>query len=152
MRRIVSLTLLLLLLSHPCWGRDFGGAQAQVLQDFERILDLWRDGRYDELYLRTVTTGKEGKEQFARHLASAPRRPACCWEKMQDARVTMKSGRTAVVFARLGFEGAVPGTEFVTKGIKMKKQDDVWLISQSDLFSLGKLTKTRVRYRYLPPR
>jgi hypothetical protein len=130
-------------------ARTPAGTEQEVLRDFEQILDLWREGKYGELYERTAD-GKTGKEQFAKKLASAPRKPACCWEKIQDARVSLKGERAATVRARLGFEGGVPGTEFVTKGIKLKREGNVWVISQSDLFSLADLSKKRARYKYLP--
>lgn len=130
--------------------REAGGAgEQEVLRDFEAILDLWRDGRYDELYRRT-SGGKDGKEKFANRLASAPRKPACCWEKIQEPKVSIKSRNSAVVQARLGFEGSVPGTEFVTRGIHLKKEAAGWSISQSDLYSLADLSTQRRRYRYLP--
>jgi hypothetical protein len=159
MRRISLLALLLMILSViPAQGKsrtksvgavNSSATEQEVLRDFERILDLWRDGKYDDLFERTATS-RESKEQFARKISSAPRKPACCWEKMQEARVSLKSGTAAVVRARLGFEGSIPGTEYVTKGIKMKKEDGVWMISQADLFSLASLSKKRARYKYLP--
>ncbi|WP_136524672.1 hypothetical protein [Geomonas ferrireducens] len=123
--------------------------QAEVLSDFETILDLWRDGKYEDLYQRT-TGGKDSKEKFTAKLSSAPRKPACCWEKIQEPRVTMKSAHSAVVHARLGFEASTPGTEFVTKGINLKKEPSGWSISQSDLYSLADLTGKKRRYRYIP--
>ena len=158
MRRIPLLALLLIvLLVLPAQARRQKqgpgpvptGSEQEVLRDFEQILDLWRDGRYSDLYERT-TGGKEGKERFAKKLASAPRKPACCWEKMQEVRVSLKSDRAATVRAKLGFEGSVSGTEFVTKGIKLKREDNVWVISQADLFSLAELSKKKSRYKYLP--
>jgi hypothetical protein len=156
MRRVLLLVLLLLLaFTLPAQARKQArpqtpsGGEQEVLRDFERILDLWREGRYAELYDRTAG-GKEGKEHFAKKLAAAPRKPACCWEKMQEARVTLQGERAATVRARLGFEGNVSGTEFVTKGIKLKRDGDAWVISQSDLFSLADLSKKRARYKYLP--
>ncbi len=130
-------------------GQTATAGEAQVLGDFETILDLWRDGRYEELYQRT-TGGKDSKEKFTAKLSSAPRKPACCWEKIQEPRVTMKSAHTAVVHARLGFEASTPGTEFVTKGINLKKEPSGWSISQSDLYSLADLTGKKRRYRYIP--
>jgi len=160
MRRIsLSALFLIAVLTMPAQAARHrnGAAQAttgtaseqDVLRDFEKILDLWRDGRYDDLFERTAG-GREGKELFASKLASAPRKPACCWEKMQDARVSLKGGRAAVVRARLGFEGGVSGTEFVTRGIKLSKENGIWIISQSDLFSLADLSRKRRVYRYLP--
>jgi len=91
MRKISLLALLLIVLSVlPAQARRQKqvpvqtptGSEQEVLRDFEKILDLWRDGRYADLYERT-TGGKEGKERFAKMLASAPLKPSCCWEKMQ---------------------------------------------------------------------
>ena len=155
--RIILLVLLLFACTvFPAQGRRHAhsgpatGAEQEVLRDFEQILDLWRDGRYAELYEHTFG-GKEGKETFAKRLEAAPRKPACCWEKMQDARVTLKSGRAATVHAKLGFEGNVSGTEFVTKPVKLKREaGSAWLISESELFSLAQLGKKRARYKYLP--
>ena len=124
-------------------------SEQEVLRDFETILDLWRDGRYEDLFQRT-TGGKDGQELFARKLASAPRRPACCWEKIQEPRVSLKNSRSALLRARLGFEGDLPGTQFVTKGIHLKKEDGIWVISQSELFSLAKFSKKKTVYKYLP--
>ncbi|GFO53061.1 hypothetical protein GMSM_00680 [Geomonas sp. Red276] len=121
----------------------------EVLRDFETILDLWRDGRYNELFERTALN-RQSREEFGKTMASAPRRPTCCWDKMQDARVTVTSNRAAIVRARLGFDRSVPGTEYVTKGVKLKKEGDVWVISQSDLYSLANLKKKQSRYKYLP--
>jgi hypothetical protein len=162
MRQLVLVVLVLLLVtfvlrlpaearrrSVPQQPATVTTSEQEVLRDFERILDLWRDGRYDELFERTATS-RESREQFAKRLASAPRKPACCWEKMQDARVSLKTDSSAVVKARLGFDESLPGTRFVTKGVKMKKEDGVWMISQADLFTLANLSKKRASYKYLP--
>lgn len=155
MRRISLLAFLLVTLSIiPAQARNRAtsaatGSEQEVLRDFGQILDLWRNGRYADLYQRT-SGGKASMEQFAKKLASAPRKPACCWEKMQDAQVSLKSERAASVRARLGFEGNVSGIEFVTKSIKLRKEDGLWIIAQSDLFSLANLSKRKVRYKYLP--
>ena len=150
MLRISLLMLLLVALSvHPAQARNGAASEQDVLRDFEHILDLWRDGKYGELFERT-SGGKESVDQFTKRLASAPRKPACCWEKMQNAKVSLKSDRAASVRARLGFEGGVSGTEFVTKSIKLRKEDGLWIISQADLFSIANLSKKRFRYKYLP--
>lgn len=130
-------------------GQTATTGQGEVLRDFETILDLWRDGKYEELYQHT-TGGKDGKERFIAKLSSAPRKPACCWEKIQEPRVTMKNASTAVVHARLGFEASTPGTEFATKGVNLKKESSGWSISQSELYSLADLTGKKRRYRYIP--
>ncbi|MBU5611350.1 hypothetical protein [Geomonas azotofigens] len=156
LRHVLILTFVFAIAAPSAGARRGGPAHAttsaseqEVLKDFESILDLWRDGRYEDLYLHT-SGGKDGKEKFASRLASAPRKPACCWEKMQEARVSLKSGTSAVVQARLGFEASTPGTEFVTKTIHLKKEGATWTVSQSDLYSLADLSSHKRRYKYLP--
>lgn len=120
-----------------------------MLRGLVEILDLWRDGRYDDLYGRT-SGGSDGKESFSRRLSGSPRRPACCWEKLQEAQVSLKDGHKAVVHARFGFEESLPGTRFVTRGISLKKEHGVWTVSRSDLLSLAAYSKKRRSYIYLP--
>jgi hypothetical protein len=161
MRQISLFALLLILLSSiplhagsltkPAPSQNGATSEQEVLRDLETILDLWRDGKYDDLFERTAG-GKDSRELFTRKLVSAPRRPACCWEKMQDTQVSLKGEQVAMVRARLGFEGSIPGTVFVTKRIKLNKEGGLWTISQSELFSLANLSKKRTVYKYLPIR
>ncbi|UPU36652.1 hypothetical protein M1B72_02800 [Geomonas paludis] len=157
LRPLLILILLIAIAAAPSQGARRGApaqdsssaSEAEVLKDFETILDLWRDGRFDELYQHT-NGGRDGREKFANRLASAPRKPACCWEKIQEARVSLKSGKSAVVQARLGFEASTPGTEFVTKSIHLKREGSGWSIAQSEIYSLADLTSKKRRYKYLP--
>lgn len=109
---------------------------ADVERDLGAALDLWRDGRYEDLYERVVPSGKQSKETFVRKMAAAPRRPTCCWDKMQDVQITVKNGSTVTVRAKLGFEDAV-GTETVTRSFKMVRKGDTWRLSQTDIVSLA---------------
>ncbi len=117
--------------------------KAEVERGLGEILDLWREGKLDELYQRTVTTGTKTKEQFVRAVAAAPLRPVCCWEKMRDVRVSLKGDSAATVRATLGFEGAVE-TEFKTRPLKLVKEDGIWLMQQKDILSLAE-AKTKAR-------
>lgn len=149
-RLVVIAAFCIAFLVNPAWGKTLympeEEIRAEALRGFEEILDLWRDGRYAELYDRTVSGGKVTRESFAERLSSAPRRPACCWEKMQEAKVTLRGDSAAVVRARLGFEGG-GATEFKTRSFKLVKEDEVWRISQSDLISLAGAAKKKSRQR-----
>jgi hypothetical protein len=138
---LLLLTLMLSLVSaSPAWSKtpymSTEELQGEVQRGFEEILDLWHAGRFEELYERTIAGGKGSKEQFSRKLAAAGRRPSCCWEKLQDVRISVRNDSSATVRAKLGFEGEV-GTEFVTRSFRLQKEDGVWRISQSDIFSLA---------------
>jgi hypothetical protein len=114
-------------------------------QGFEQILDLWRDGKYGEVYERTISSGKETKEHFISRLSSAPLRPACCWEKMQDVTISVKKENTVVVHARIGLEGGV-AHEYKTRSFKLVNEDGIWKISQSEIINLSGATKKKKRY------
>lgn len=117
-------------------------ASRSVKASFEQILDLWRDGRYDDLYERTQRSGKTAKEDFGRKLESGTYRPACCWQKMQDVSVHIENNAFAVVRAKIGLE-ANGETTYKTRSYKLVREGDVWRISQSDLFSLAGAKKKK---------
>jgi hypothetical protein len=119
--------------------------QAGARQGFEQILDLWRDGKFGELYERTISSGKETKEHFVARLAGAPLKPACCWEKMQDVRVSARKENAVTLRAKVGLEGG-GGTEYKTRSFKLVKEDGVWKISQSDIFALSSGSKKKKRH------
>jgi hypothetical protein len=121
------------------------GVQAEARKGFEQILDLWRDGKYRELYEKTTRSGKETRERFIARLAGAPFKPACCWEKMQDVSVSVKKEDAVSVRARIGLEGAME-KEYKTRSFKLVKEDGVWKISQADLLFLSGASKKKKRY------
>lgn len=123
--------------------------QGEARKGFEQILDLWRDGKYGELYDRTTGSGKETRERFAVRLAEAPLRPACCWEKMQDVTVSAKHPDWVTVKARIGLEGGI-GNEYKTRSFKLVKEEGVWKVSRSDILALSggaKKIKRQAKWR-----
>lgn len=133
--------LLLLLMALPLvWGQPAGaasvaGGDEEVRQGFEQILDLWRDGRFEELYART-SGGKMTREAFVRHFADAELKPNCCWDKLQEVAVTRHTAGKATLRGTVGLESAV-GSQTKTKAFKLTKESGVWRVSQSELVSLA---------------
>ena len=109
---------------------------SEVRKDVEKTLDLWREGRYEDVYHRVIESGGHTKEYFISYLAAAPRRPSCCWEKLQDVRVTVKDDRRATLKAKFGFDAGT-GIEFMTRGLKLEKEDGIWKIHMSEVLSLS---------------
>lgn len=122
-------------------------AESEARLALESILDLWRDGNYDALYERTSITGGGSREAFARRLAGASRRPACCWEKMQEVRVTVRGTDSVSVRATFGLEGGPGGTDHVTRAIRLVREDGVWKASRADILALA--GEKRATYRYV---
>jgi hypothetical protein len=122
--------------------------QAEPGRGFEEILDLWRDGKYDAVYERTIPSGKQSRESFVTKLSSAERKPACCWEKLQDVRVTEQDDRQATLHAKVGLEGKDGLTDFSTRQFKLRKKDGVWKAAASDILSLSGNRKKSSRRHY----
>ena len=138
--RMILLVALLTLCStltimSPAAARDDVIA-GEIRKDVERTLDLWREGRYEDVYNRVLESGGHTKEYFITYLASAPRRPSCCWEKMQEVKVAVNGDNRATLKARFGFDTGT-GVEFMTRGLKLEKEDGVWKIKMSDALSLS---------------
>ncbi len=115
----------------------------EVTKDLLKTLDLWREGNYVELFGRVTESGGHTGEYFSSHLAVAPRRPTCCWDKLQEIRVTFKDDRRATLHGKFGFDAGI-GVEFMTRGVKLEKDDGIWKLKMSDLLALsGKGKKVR---------
>lgn len=143
MKRLTMLVVVVatcLLTTLPLWGRqevaDAEAIRSEAVRGFEEILNLWRDGRFDELYKRTLISGKDTKESFSKRMAAAPLKPSCCWEKMQQVAVRVKSPTSVVLSARLGLDA--PGEmEYKTKSFKLLLEDGEWRIARADILSIA---------------
>jgi hypothetical protein len=122
--------------------------ELEIRRDFESVLDLWRDSRYGELYERTYAAGRRSREAFIRRIAAAARRPACCWEKLQDARVITGQGNKAILHARVGLESNHGATEYCTRTFQLRKDGGSWKPAMADILSLaGKAAAKSSTYR-----
>ncbi len=148
MKRLVLLVMLVLSVCSVCHAR--GGklslpeeeVSAEAERGFCEIFELWHTRKYDELYERTHSSGRQTRKAFAGRLAAAPLSPACCWKQVQDVRVTVKNDDSAVVRAKIGLEGR-GDTEFRTRSFKLRREDGVWRISRSDILSLAGASKKK---------
>lgn len=116
--------------------------KAEAERGFAEILELWHSRKFDELYGKTLSSGKQTKKSFVGRLSAAPHRPACCWQQLQDVAVTVKNDDSVVVRAKIGMEG-IGDTEYRTGSFKLRKQDGVWRISRSDILSLAGSSKKK---------
>jgi hypothetical protein len=136
---VATLTVLLGAVG-AAWGKTAHLPEEQIRGEAERafgeILELWHDKKYDDLYDRTISTGRLTRKSFAGRLAAARHRPACCWQMMQDVRVTVKNDDNVVIRAKIGLEG-IGDAEYRTGAFKLRRMDGVWCASRSDILSLA---------------
>jgi hypothetical protein len=142
MKKLATLLLVAVSLGAAvtAWGRTAyrpaDEVSAEAESAFGEILDLWHEKRYDDLYERTLQTGKLTRKAFAGRLAKARHHPACCWQKLQEVRVSVKNDDNVVIRAKIGLEG--PGdTEYRTGTFKLRRVGGVWRASRSELLSLA---------------
>jgi hypothetical protein len=147
-RLIILLLLAVFALSVPLTaaaGKQVADAEAlkaAAVSDFEAMLDLWRAGNYGELYNRTLISGKDTRESFSKRMAAAPLKPSCCWEKMQEVHVTVRSPTSVVIRAKLGLD-APGGMTYKTKSFKLNLEDGQWRIARSEIQSLAEARKAK---------
>ncbi|RNC67736.1 MAG: hypothetical protein ED859_13295 [Desulfuromonadales bacterium] len=146
--RWVTMLFMGVILAVPAYGRTARQADpavaAEARQSLEAMLDLWRDGNYGALFDRTSLSGRESREGFARKLSNASRRPSCCWEKMQEVRVSGKSDDAVSVRARFGLDG--PGeTEYTTRSVRLVREEGEWRASQTDILALAGEKRKKAR-------
>ena len=116
--------------------------KAEAVRAFEQILDLWRAGNYRELYDRTLINGKDTRESFSKRMATAQLKPSCCWEKLQDVVVNVKSPTSVVIRAKIGLDA--PGEmEYKTKSFKLIKEYGEWRLARAEIISLAEAGKPR---------
>jgi hypothetical protein len=121
---------------------DAEALKAEAVRDFGEVLELWRAGNYGELYNRTLVSGKDTKESFSRRMAATHLKPSCCWEKMQEVSVSVKSPTSVVIRAKLGLDA--PGEMvYKTKSFKLNQEDGTWRIARSEILSLAEAKKSK---------
>ncbi len=146
--KVVLLFLLFSLLSPVV----FSGAEtspAELQQAVSDALDLWREGRYEQLFERLGHRGGTSREAFAKKMNGAAFRPACCFQKMENFRVLNEKRNQATVYVTVGLEGAAGSTERCTREFRMRFEDGVWKMRLNDLLAVagvsGKKGKSRHR-------
>jgi hypothetical protein len=79
-------------------------------------------------------------------MAAAPLKPSCCWEKMQEVAVSVKSPTSVVIRAKLGLDA--PGEmEYKTKSFKLNREDGKWRIARSEILSIAEAKKSKGKHR-----
>ncbi|MBT0652159.1 hypothetical protein [Geomobilimonas luticola] len=112
-------------------------------QGFEEILDLWRGEEFELLSLR-VTPSDGSRGYFLERMVYASRVPACCWEKLQDVKVTWQGEGRVSLAARVGLEAEGFGVRFVNHVFSLVREHGVWKVPAVDILTLAAPNPQRV--------
>lgn len=126
----------------PILGRE--QVEAEALHGFEEILDLWRRENFDELYYRLIPSSGSNIWKFVDLMNHSGRKPACCWENIQDVKLTYVDQMRVGITAKLGIEVEGVGTRFVTRSFFIVKQEGVWKLAEADIISLAEPNMQRI--------
>jgi hypothetical protein len=109
-------------------------------QSMSDTLDLWREGRYEQLYDHLAHRGKTSREQFVNKMRDSSIRPACCFQKLSNFKVLNEKRTEATVYAKVGLEGTPNGAESSTREFKLTHEENVWKMQLADVLSISGAT------------
>ena len=134
-------------------GAGYGRAaetESPIEKSMSDTLDMWRDGRYEQLFEQLAHRGKTSREAFVKKMRDSAIHPACCWQKMENFRILNEKRTEATVYVKIGLEGTPDTAGSTTREFKMTYQEGVWKMQLADVFSIagvtGKKAKGTKRY------
>lgn len=139
------LALLLVLAAVPS---GFAVEPASALeQSMSETLDLWRDGRYDQLFDRLAHRGKTSREHFAKKMRDTSIRPACCWQKMENFKVLREKRNESTVYVKVGLEGAAIPSYSSTREFRLTYEEGLWKMQLADVLSLAEVSRKKSKHK-----
>jgi hypothetical protein len=144
LKSVFGVIILSILVCSPVAGFSPNTVGASARQGFEQILELWRSQDYYGLYARLEHPREEGWEYFAQRIVYASRMPACCWEQLQDVKVTVIDQDRVTINARVGFEVEGVGTRFVMRDFHLRRIGGIWKLPMRLILDLSDYNFQRI--------
>lgn len=136
--------LLLFLVSTPAAAGSGSNTAAEGQQGFKEVLDLWRAENYEGLFIRLEHPPDKGWAYFAQRIVYASRIPACCWEMLQDVKITVLDADNVTINARVGFEVEGVGTRFLVRDFALHRNRGVWMLPLQVVLDLADYNFQRI--------
>ena len=144
-RRVLRYAFLFLfLVSSPAAANSGSNVAAEAQQGFKEILDLWRTENYEGLFTRLEHPPDKGWTYFAQRIVYAARIPACCWEMLQEVKITVPDADNVMINARVGFEVEGVGTRFVVRDFTLHRNRGVWMLPLQVVLDLADYNFQRI--------
>ena len=115
-------------------------AESALEKGMSDTLDVWRDGRYEQLFDLLSHRGKTSREVFVKKMRGSIIRPACCWQKMENFKILNEKRTEATVYVKIGLEGPPDSASSTTREFKMTHQEGDWKMQLADVFSIAGVT------------
>jgi hypothetical protein len=110
--------------------------EGDVIESLKTILSLWKDGKYDVLYVHGDRKSRMSmsKETFEHQMTKKGIGLASSWETIRDIQIDVRSATLAYATARIGFKFTRGGdTEFRTETYQMSFENGMWKINLSKI-------------------
>jgi hypothetical protein len=149
--RILSVIVCFLLLTFLLEPVTTAGAETTpgaLEQSMSDTLDLWREGRYEQLYEHLAHRGKTSREHFVNKMRDTTIRPACCFQKLENFRVLNEKRTEATVYAKVGLEGTPNVAESSTREFKLTHEEHIWKMQLADVLSIAGTTGKKKHRTY----
>jgi len=145
--RTVSLVLCALFVLAGSAFPAFAADSAAILESsMSETLDIWRDGRYEQLFERLAHRGKTSREAFVKKMRDSSIRPACCWQKMENFRVLNEKRTEATIYVKLGLDGTMNSSDSSTREFKMTHEEGLWKMQLADVLSIAEVSGKKARH------
>ncbi|MDK9717420.1 MAG: hypothetical protein OEL57_05860 [Trichlorobacter sp.] len=142
MSRLFFLFFLVITLAFTsiCTAEQRNDPREQALSD---TLDLWREGRFEQLYDSLSHRSGMTRERFVQNMKDVEIKPVCCFNKLNAFRLISEKRTTAKVFARLGMEGG-PGTDASqSREFTLDHEEGRWKMRMTDVKNLAGAKKKK---------
>lgn len=115
-------------------------SESLIEKNMSDTLDIWREGRYEQLFEQLAHRGKTSRETFVKKMSESTTRPVCCWQKMENFKILNEKRTEATVYVKIGLEGTPYAPGSTTREFKMTHQEGVWKMQLADVFSIAGVT------------
>ncbi|MDD2367078.1 MAG: hypothetical protein PHN84_13020 [Desulfuromonadaceae bacterium] len=110
---------------------------SEVEKSMSDTLDIWREGRFEQLFDQLAHRGRTSRESFVKRMQESSIRPACCWQKMERFKLVQKKLTEATVYVKIGLEGTANSTDSITREFKMSNTEGEWRMQLADVLSIA---------------
>jgi hypothetical protein len=120
---------------------DRNRIEGDVIESVKRVLSLWKDEKYKELYDQGDQKSRRGisREDFEHRMKKKGIGLASSWEILRDIQVDVESATLAYATAKIGFKAKRGGeTIFRTETYRLSFEKGMWKIS------LQKILQTKI--------
>ncbi len=112
-------------------------------QAISDTLDLWREGKYEQMYNLLSHRGSMNRERFVSMLRDASLTPSCCHLKLNDFKLINEKRTTSKVFAKIGMEGLSMTNSSHSREFTLDHEEGRWKMRLADIKAIAGKSKNK---------